>query len=238
MRIVIAIGLLAIAAASRAASFDITSLQNLDQGQFRQLSQDLGAALSYKPLAPADPLGITGFDLGVAVSGTTLANRSSVDKALGKDTVFSTLPVPTLRAIKGLPYNIDVGVLYSRVPSSGINLYGGEVKWAVLPGDIALPAVSLRGSVTRLDGVSQLGFETYGADVSISKGFLLATPYAGGGFVRSRSATDGLPLQQENLTQSKVFGGVDFNLGLVNLVVEADSTGGIHSYSAKVGVRF
>jgi hypothetical protein len=221
-----------------AAGFDITDLQSLNQGQFRQLSQDLGAALSYKPLAPAEALGITGFDIGVALTGTTLDNKASVQSAIGNSTIYSTLPVPTLRVIKGLPYNVDVGAMYARIPSSGINLYGADVKWAVLPGGIALPAVALRGSVTRVDGISQLGFETYGLDVSVSQDFVVATPYAGVGLVWSRSATDGLALAQENLTQQKLFGGVDFNLGLTNLVFEVDSTGGIHSYSAKLGFRF
>jgi hypothetical protein len=216
---------LAPGAAAWASGFDITDLQSLNQGQFRQLSQDLGAALSYKPLAPAESLGITGFDIGVALTGTVLDNKPAVQQAIGGSTVYSVLPVPTLRAIKGLPFNIDVGAMYARVPSSGINLYGADVKWAVLPGDIGLPAVALRGSVTRVDGVSQLGFETYGVDVSVSQDFVIATPYAGLGVVWSRTATDGLPLAQENLAQQKVFGGVDFNLGVAN-------------FSAKLGFRF
>jgi len=221
-----------------ASGFTIDSLQNLSQSEFHQLSQDLGAALSYKPMEPAESLGIIGVDLGLGLTGTTLANTSAVQKAVSNATVFNTLPVPTLRAVKGLPYNVDVGVIYSRVPSSGINLYGGELKWAFLPGGIALPAVAVRAAVTRLNGVSQLGFETVSADISISKGFVFLTPYGGVGTVRSRSATDGLPLKQENINQAKVFAGLDMNLGITNLVVEADSTGGIHSYSLKAGLRF
>jgi len=221
-----------------AGSFELSTLQNLSQSEFRQLSEDLGAAVSYKPLAPADSLGPLGFDVGLAMSATRLANTAAEQKAISGSSVFNTLPVPSLRAIKGLPYNIDVGVEYARIPSSGINLYGAEIKWAFLPGSIALPALALRGSFTRLNGISQLGFETAGVDLSISKGFAFLTPYAGLGQVRSRSATDGLALSQVNLTQSKYFAGVDANLGLGNLVFEADSTGGIHTYSLKAGLRF
>jgi len=237
-RILAALGLSVLGTGAMASSFELTGLQNLSQAEFHQLAQDLGAALSYKPLEPADPLGITGVDFGAAVSLTPLANTSAVQKAISNSTVFSTLPVPTLRIAKGLPYNVDVGALYARVPSSGINLYGGELKWAVLPGGIALPAVALRADVTRINGVNQLGFETIGADVSISKGFLFATPYLGVGTVHSRSATAGLALTQVNLTQGKVFAGVDLNLGLGNLVFEADSTGSIRTYSFKAGMRF
>ena len=37
---------------------DINNIQALNQAQFRLLSEDLGAALSYKPLTPTTPLGI------------------------------------------------------------------------------------------------------------------------------------------------------------------------------------
>ena len=221
-----------------ASGFDINGLQHVSQDEFHQIAQDLGAAFSYKPMAPADSLGPLGFDVGVALSGTTLANKPAVQKAVQNSSVFSTLPVPSLRVIKGLPLNVDIGGFYARVPSSSVNLYGAEIKWAFIPGDVVLPAVAVRGTVTRLNGVSQLGFESYSADVSVSKGFVFFTPYAGVGAVRSNTSTDGLALQQVNLTQGKIFGGASFNLGLANLNLEADSTGGIHSYSAKVGFRF
>jgi hypothetical protein len=221
-----------------AGGFDLNSLQNLNQQQFQNLSLDLGAALSYKPLEPADTLGVGGFDIGAVVTATKLANTADVQRAISGGTVYGTLPVPSLRATLGLPYHMDFGVMYSRVPGSPINLWGADLKWAVMPGDIALPAVALRGSVTRLDGVNQLGFETIGADISISKGFLNFTPYAGVGEVWSRSSADGLNLQQVNSTQSKVFVGCGVNLGIADVTVEADSTGSIYSISAKLGFRF
>lgn len=237
-RTLTAAALLLAATGALASGFDINGLQYVNQTEFHEIAQDLGAAFSYKPMAPADALGPLGFDVGVALSGTTLANTSALQKAVQNSTVFNTLPVPSLRVIKGLPLNVDIGAFYSRVPSSSVNLYGAEIKWAFLPGDVVLPAVAARAAVTRLNGVSQLGFESYSADVSVSKGFVLLTPYAGVGAVRSNTSTDGLPLKQVNLTQGKVFAGASFNVGLGNLDVEADSTGGIHTYSAKLGIRF
>jgi hypothetical protein len=238
MKRTITAALLLLGTRAFASGFDINGLQNLNQAEFHDLAQDLGAAFSYKPMAPADTLGPLGFDIGVALTGTSLVNTEVLQKAVDSSSVYGTLPAPSIRAIKGLPYNVDIGAFYSRVPSSNVNLYGGEIKWAFLPGDIVLPAVAARATVTRLNGVSQLGFESYSADISVSKGFVLATPYIGVGAVRSNSSTDGLALKQVNLTQGKVFGGASFNLGLANLDLEADSTGGIHSYSAKVGFRF
>lgn len=188
-RLLAAASLVFASSTAMAGGFNINSLQNLDQQEFHELAQDLGAALSYKPLEPADALGMGGFDIGVVVSATALANTAHIQKAMDGGTVDSTLPVPTVRATLGLPFsNLDFGAMYSRVPGSGINLWGADLKWAVLPGSIALPAVALRASVTRLDGLSQMGFETIGADVSVSKGILNFTPYGGIGEVWSRSS--------------------------------------------------
>ena len=50
-----------LAASLPAVAKDIT-VQGLSQDDFHKISQDLGAALSYKPLTPAEPLGLFGFD--------------------------------------------------------------------------------------------------------------------------------------------------------------------------------
>ncbi len=60
---------------------DIDKIQALSQDDFHKLSQDLGAALSYKPLTPTAPLGITGFDLGLAVTATSIKNSDVLQKA-------------------------------------------------------------------------------------------------------------------------------------------------------------
>ena len=230
---------------AHAGSFDITALQNLSQDQFHDLARNLGAALSYKPLEPADTLGVGGFDIGMVLTGTTLSNAGSIQGAINNSaTVFNTLPVPSARVTLGTPYHVDFGAQYSRIPSSPITLWGANLKWALLPGTMATPAIALRGSVTRLDGVSQMGFESIGADISVSKGVLMATPYAGVGGVWSRSSPSsvtnnaGQALQQVNIGQGKVFAGCGFNLGIADVTIEADSTGGIRSYSAKLGFRF
>lgn len=67
------------------AANNITTLQNLGQADFNALSEDLGSALSYKPVAPAAPLGITGFDLGLEVTQTDMSKSSQVwSKILGR----------------------------------------------------------------------------------------------------------------------------------------------------------
>lgn len=228
-----------IAAAAPAFAADINSIQLLSQNEFRLLSEDLGAALSFKPLIPSEALGITGFDLGVAVTGTKLKNDAILKKASSGSDVPSVLPVPTLRLHKGLPLNLDVGVAFSQVPGTNIRYTGGELRWAILPGSTLTPAVAIRGTLTRLTGVDQLDFDTKSLDISISKGFANITPYGGIGQVWVKSTPKGVPgLRGEDFTQTKVFGGVNVNFGLANLAFEADSTGGTTTVGAKLGFRF
>jgi hypothetical protein len=225
--------------AAGANAADLTTIQLLTQAEFRALSEDLGAATSFKPLIPSEAMGITGFDLGLGVTGTKLQNPAVFQKAAGGASVSSTLTVPTLRFHKGLPLNIDLGVTYAAPASSNARVLGGEFRWAVLPGSTVVPAVALRASFTSLSGVDQLNLRTTGLDVSISKGFAMLTPYAGIGTVRVKSEAQGSATQaSESFSQGKLFAGLNLNLGLVNFLFEGDKTGDATSYSAKFGLRF
>ncbi|HEY0721376.1 MAG TPA: hypothetical protein VGE50_08985, partial [Gammaproteobacteria bacterium] len=53
----------------------------LPQSEFRLLSEDLGAAFSYKALTPAEPLGVTGFDISIERTATRLQHPALFDKA-------------------------------------------------------------------------------------------------------------------------------------------------------------
>lgn len=222
-----------------AAAADLNSLQLLTQPEFRRLAEDIGAVLSYKSLLPAEAAGITGFDVGVAVTGTELQNRDVWRKAtLGGD-IPRNLPTTSLRVSKGLPFGFDIGASYASVPTTGLRALGGEIRWAVLPGSIALPAVAVRASVSSLREVSQLSARTTGLDISVSKGFAILTPYIGAGVVRTVARPEGaLLLREERFTQNKVFGGVAASLGLARLTLEADRTGDAPSVSAKLSVGF
>ena len=227
---------------SAASAAEISSLQALAQAEFRLLSEDQGAALSYKPVTPAEPLGVTGFDLGLVVTSTDISRSSAaLAKASGDSSSISKLYVPKLHVAKGLPFGIDVAAFYSALPSTNITLTGAELRYAIMSGGIALPAVAIRGAVTKMSGVDQLAFDTKSLDLSISKGFLMFTPYAGIGQVWVNSTPQGSAaaiLKAESFTQGKVFAGANLNFGLVNFALEGDKTGDATSYSAKFGFRW
>ncbi|MFD2366610.1 hypothetical protein [Pseudoduganella sp. GCM10020061] len=221
------------------AGDDIDNLFGFSQKDFRLLSEDLGSALSYKPLTPAESTGTLGFDIGVELTATKLAHPEVLDRAVSGGDAPTTLAVPKLHVHKGLPFGIDVGAMYSAVPNTNIKLMGAEVRYALIEGGIATPALGLRASYTTMRGVDQLDLETAGIDLSISKGLTFVTPYAGVGIVRTNSTPNGVPgLVREKFNQNKVFVGANFNFALVNIAVEADRTGDATSYGAKLGFRF
>lgn len=229
--------LLTAASGPALADNDIDSLSNLVQTEFKLLSEDLGSAISYRGVIPAEPLGITGFDLGLEVTATSIENTAAWDLASSGDAP-STLYLPKLHVHKGLPLNFDVGAFYTSVPSTNIRLWGAELRYAIMEGGVALPAVAVRGTYSSLDGIDELDMDTKGLELSISKGFAMLTPYAGIGTVRVTSTPHVVGLSEESFSHSKVFAGVNLNLGLLNMDLEGDKTGDNTSYTLKLGWRF
>lgn len=227
---------------SAASAAEISTLQSVAQADFRLISEDFGSALSYKPVSPTAPLGVTGFDIGVEVTSTDISKSSTaLAAASGNSSPVTSLIIPKLHVAKGLPFGIDVAAFYAAVPTTNIKLVGGELRVALLKGGVAIPAIGLRAAMTRLSGVDQMAFSTKSLDLSISKGFLMFTPYAGVGQVWVESTPQGSAatvLTAEAFTQSKVFVGANLNFGLANFALEGDKTGGATSYSAKFGFRW
>jgi hypothetical protein len=226
-----------------ASAADFTALGTIGQANFRLLSEDFGSALSYKPVTPAEPLGITGFDIGVEATTTDISKSGTVLKtATGGALDVTRIIIPKLHVAKGLPFGIDVAAVISSVPSTNIKLVGGELRYAIIKGGLALPAVAIRAAMTSMTGVDELSFKTRSLDLSISKGFLMFTPYAGVGQVWVTSTPQGSAsaagLVEESFTQSKAFVGVNMNLGLTNFALEGDTTGGASSASLKIGFRW
>jgi hypothetical protein len=103
---------------------------------------------------------------------------------------------------------------------------------------VATPALAIRAAATRLYGVDQLDLNTRSLELLVSKGFLMLTPYAGVGKVWGNVTPNVSNLQKESTDANKLFAGVNFNLGLVNIATEADRTGDNKSVSVKFGFRW
>jgi hypothetical protein len=225
------------AAATSAHAGDLDSLGNLAQSEFRSISEDLGAALSYKGVTPATPLGLAGIDVGLEVTWTRMEN-SRLFQLAGAGSL-SDLVIPKLHVHKGLIGGLDIGAFVSGVPQIGVGFFGAELRYAVLDDTLTTPAVGLRVSGTTVTGLSKLRFKTAALDAVVSKKFALATPYIGVGTVHVMSeAKDVANLSEETFNKSRVFTGVNMNFAVVNVALEAEKLGNNTSLSAKLGWRF
>lgn len=229
---------LAAAAASPARAADFNAIGTLSQAEFRALAEDIGAAVSYKGMIPSEGLGITGFDLGLSVGATEVANRATLIKAANGADVPKAVPLVGVRAVKGLPFDIDVGAVLMTLPDTNVRAAGGELRWAFIGGNAVLPAVALRASVMNLTGVDQLKMRATSVDLSISKGVLFLTPYAGVGRVQIDSSAPNTALAREKFQMDKVFAGVNIAFVPMALVIEADKTGDATSYGVKLAIRW
>jgi len=220
----------------RAEAFE--SLERLDQAEFLQLSENLAAATHYKAVTPAESLGILGFDVGVEISSTEI-DRELFDRASDGDYGAGSILVPRVHAHKGLPFGIDVGAFVGAVPQTDLSLFGAELRLALVEGGVAFPAVALRASYSSAFGSNSLQLDNAALELTVSKGFLMLTPYAGVGIVHSESKPgDTATLADESVDQEKLFAGVNVNLVGLNVTAEADRTGEYTSFSAKLGFRF
>ncbi|MBI5197610.1 MAG: hypothetical protein HZA19_03270, partial [Nitrospirae bacterium] len=191
-------------------------------------------------MSPAEPLGITGFDVGV--EGTFAKIKS--DAAYWTQAVSDSAPpdyliIPKLHAQKGLPFGFDVGAILAKAPGSNVSLIGGELKWAILKGTMVTPAVAVRGSYTQLLGVDDLDLQTIGLDASVSKGVGPLTPYGGVGMVKIKASENvaALPLEDVDTSVTRFFVGAKLSILLFNLVAEADFSE-IPLYSLRLNVGF
>lgn len=214
---------------------DIQALSALNQDQFSSLTQDLGNALSYRDMEPAAPLGLTGLDIGVTATDTRLDNASGWDAATGSST--DQIPTMGIQIDKGLPANFDIGLLYNIVPGSNARVIGGALSYALIGGGLLAPALTIRGTYTRMMGVSTMSLNTRSVEICLSKGFTLITPYIGVGRVRTAASVDGTSLSPVTLYNNKIYVGADINFGIMNFDIEADHMAGSMSYAANVGWR-
>ena len=226
----------ALCAALPAAAADFATIGTLAQGEFRRLAEDLGAAFSYKGVSPAEPLGLTGFDIGVEVTTTRMEN-SSILRLAGAGGP-SSIVIPKLHVHKGLWGGLDIGAFAGGASDVDATLFGAELRYAILDDGLATPAVGVRLSGSRATGLGDLRIATAALDLTVSKKFAVLTPYAGAGTVRVQSSVRGTALAEESFNKGRVFAGVNLNLLAANLAFEAEKMGENTSLSAKLGFRF
>ncbi len=218
------------------ADNDFNNIGNLNQDQFQSISAILGAATSYKAVSPAEPLGTIGFDVALELTATAL-DKELFEQASDDSWDLDYLPMAKVHLHKGLPFDLDVGAFLSGAPGTDIRLWGAELRYSFVSGNLLLPALAIRATYSTLEGVDEIELTNKGIEFSISKGFALVTPYAGIGRISTESEAINTNLDKETINETKLFAGFNLNLGL-NFGFEIDNTGDTTSYSMKAGFRF
>ena len=220
---------------------DIEITDVITQDDFKEFTKEFGSALLFSPMAPAEPLGITGFDVSLEMVITDISD----DKIFWENMVddgdpYSFLPVPRLHVQKGLPFNIDVGAMYVAMPNTNIKLWGLEAKYAILEGSMVTPALSVRASYSKLQGVDDIDVDTQSLDVLVSKGFLMFTPYAGASLTKINASENStlVTLDDVNETGYRGLAGLQFSPFPLLIINGEISYGETMQYGLKIGFRF
>jgi len=220
---------------------DIQFSNDYTNQMFKDLARDFGVALAFNPLAPSEPLGITGFDISIETTFTEIdQNKYYWKKIFSDNDPWPIIPVPRLHVAKGLPMNIDVGGMYSKIPGSDVQLWGLELKYAILGGTPLTPALAIRAAFSKLEGVDELDINTQQIDLSISKGILFLTPYAGVTALRVNASESSKYVDLDDVHEMiyRAFAGVSITpFPFLNLTVEG-SIGQVRQLGLKFGIRW
>ncbi|MGQ0585766.1 MAG: DUF6588 family protein [Gammaproteobacteria bacterium] len=233
----LAVLLICAAPAAMAKDVDIQciALPGQCQDAFDAVAEDLVTAVDYKAVGPAEATGITGFGIGL------VATYVPVDEEWGLLTGsdFGAIGLVGLQVTKGLPFNIDLGAFYSTAPGSNVDVIGGELRYAFLPGSTVMPAVALRLSHVVVSGIDDFDLDSTSVDLSISKGFTVFTPYAGVGYTEgSADPVAASGLNEAEVKETKFFVGARLSLGLMEVTPEFTQIGDVTSYNMRIGFSF
>lgn len=180
MRLRTLVGLLVLAAAGPcAADFELGPL--FTPADLTELCESVGDALVFPNLGPASATGLSGFEVLAAGGGPRIETSSGWWKhGVNGSTTAGLMAGGRGIVRKGLPLHLDVGAQYGTL--LGEKFWGAEARWALLEGGMVEPALAVRGSYSRLEQADVLRVEVAEAQLVLSKGFTLLTPYVAGGY--------------------------------------------------------
>jgi hypothetical protein len=198
------------------------------------------AAYAY-PRHRAAPLGLVGWEVWVDSSwDDDFDDEPFVAGAIDGDLTGGGLAVARVGARKGLPGGFDLGLSYGRALGGDAKLVSAELQWAWIDGGPLKPAVAFRLTGTRSLDPRAYELEQFGAEVLVSKGFTVLTPFVGGGYVRSTGRLERTAGGSfERTTNGPVlFAGATLNLLLPKITVEVEKGEEAVQAALRVGFGF
>ena len=175
----VALVVMAGAARADASSFD----PSFTSHDFEALAQALGDAVTFPNLGTAAPGGVTGFQILGAAGGPRVQTDAHWWQYVShSNTVGGVLVGQRVVVRKGLPHRLDVGAQVGKV--FGDQFWGADLRWGLLEGGTLAPAAALRASYSRLASSTLNRLDVAEAQLVVSKGFLIVSPYAAVGYRR------------------------------------------------------
>jgi hypothetical protein len=154
------------------------------QALFESLMTELGLVTAPIFLAPAETLGLNGFDLSIEGTIAPISDTENFWVMAAEGDPASILFIPHVHVRKGLPFSTEIGTQISYIPESELFIVGAEFKWALNEGFYYIPDLAVRFSINHMVGSKDFELTAGGWDISLSKAFgvggmLSLTPYAG-----------------------------------------------------------
>ncbi|MFC1855683.1 hypothetical protein ACFL2A_04005, partial [Thermodesulfobacteriota bacterium] len=210
---------------------DLETTDIADREELKRITKEIGHAISIPTMSSADPYGLTGFSIGVEASTYKLEEA--------KDVLDDTSMVMTrAHVIKGLPFDIDVGLEYSKAYSSNIRAFGGELRWAPLTDGVATPAIGLRVTHSKLGGVDNFNLQTTTFGAEVSKSIVgVVTPFAGAQYLSSKGEVTNSTWGSVTENDTALFVGFNVSLLIIDITLQADYAENT-MYTAQFGVGF
>ncbi|MEE8409272.1 MAG: hypothetical protein V3T05_06690 [Myxococcota bacterium] len=176
------------------------SLKDPAVQRFQKLTSELALAIAPRALAPAETLGMSGFEFSIVSTTADISEKADywqgqpgqpifegVLKAHGSRQIPGTFWIPTAHLRKGLPLSSEIGISGGYLAYSEMIMMGAEFKIALHESYFRwVPAIAVRGAAGRLFGSSDIDMITAEFDGIASLPFGLGgmvqlTPYVGYG---------------------------------------------------------
>lgn len=216
---------------------------SLTQAQWATFTRQAGAILSFRSLAPAEPLGKLNFTLGVDYSVTPIDQHDpawintfahpDAECPLGDEIEF-----PTVRARLGVSRTMDVAGYWTTAPGANYGFVGGEIKYAFLRETPRVPAAAVTTSAAWLTGVPDFNLSVYSVGLLASKRLGVFTPYVG---VRESlsigtETTSKVSLNDESIFFTQGFIGATYNIWVLGIAAEYDIAD-VNTFSLVLGFQ-
>lgn len=200
---------------------------SLTQAQWHKFTEQVGAILSFKSLAPANTLGKMNFKVAIDGAYTPVDQHDFawINTFTHPDETCplgDAIKYPTIRASIGVADNMDVGGYWTTAPNSNYGGVGGEFKYAFLQETEKFPAAAVRASVSMLTGVPDFNMSLYSVDLLASKSVAMLTPYVGfrESLAVGTETTSKVTLNQERVLIAQGYAGIAYSIWTFSLAAE------------------